>query len=90
MNYDFGIAYRKNNDFGVKVTMSEFRGRIYIHIREYIYDADEEVWIPTKKGYAIEANEVDSVISLLQQASIKLAKEVKPTNQLDLIFEELE
>lgn len=90
MNYDFGIAYRKNDDFGVKVTMSEFRGRVYIHIREYIYDGDEEVWIPTKKGYAIDANEVDSVISLLQKASAKLAKEIKPTDQLNLTFEELE
>lgn len=90
MNYDFGIAYRKNDDFGVKVTMSEFRGRVYIHIREYIYDGDEEVWIPTKKGYAIDANEVDSIINLLQQASAKLAKEIKPNNQLDFTFEESE
>lgn len=90
MNYDFGIAYLSREDFGVKVTMSDFRDRVYIHIREYIYDGDENMWFPTKKGYALNANEVDSVISLLIKASKQYAKECKPTSQLEFNFEELE
>ena len=62
MNYDFGIAYIKSNQFAVKVTMSSFRSQNYIHIREYIFDPDEEIWFPTKKGYAMTAEEVDSFV----------------------------
>jgi len=90
MNYDFGIAYIRKDEHAVKVTMSEFRGQNYIHIREYLYDGDEEIWFPTKKGYALIAEEVDSVIYLLQQASKQLARNFKPSDQLELIFEELE
>ena len=88
MNYDFGIAYVRQDEHAVKVTLSSFRGKNYIHIREYIYDLDEEVWFPTKKGYALIAEEVDSVIELLQKASNQLAIEYKPSEQLELNFEE--
>jgi len=90
MNYDFGVAYLKDDYYGVKVTMSSFRGRNYIHIREYIFDPDEEVWFPTKRGYALNANEVDSVIDLLKKASVQLTKEFKETSQLEFNFEEIE
>ena len=85
---DFGIAYMKNEYTGVKVTMSPFRNNIYIHIREYIFDPDIEVWFPTKKGYALNGYEVDSVIDLLEKASIRLSKEIKPEDQLNFNFEE--
>lgn len=88
MNYDFGIAYIKSNQFAVKVTMSSFRSQNYIHIREYIFDPDEEIWFPTKKGYAMTAEEVNSIIELLKKASNILALETKPSNQLEFNFEE--
>lgn len=88
MDYDFGIAYTKSAEYAIKVTMSSFRNSNYIHIREYIFDPDEEIWFPTKKGYALKAEEVDSIIYLLQKASQQLAVETKPTDQLELNFEE--
>lgn len=84
MNKDFGVAYLRNDDTGVKVTLSEFRGRLYIHIREYIFDIEEEVWFPTKKGYALDAEKVDSVIELLSMASQEIAKTYRPNYQLEL------
>jgi len=85
---DFGIAYMKSDYSGVKVTMNSFRDRTYIHIREYLFDPDEEVWFPTKKGYALNANEVDTVIHLLIKASKKLSADYKPDDQLEFNFEE--
>jgi hypothetical protein len=85
---DFGIAYMKSDYSGVKVTMNSFRDRTYIHIREYLFDPDEEVWFPTKKGYALNANEVDTVIHLLTKASKKLSADYKPDDQLEFNFEE--
>lgn len=88
MNYDFGVAYVKDDYHGIKVTMNNFRGRNYIHIREYIFDPEEEIWFPTKKGYAINADDVDSIINLLQKASFQLAKEFKNIEQLEFNFKE--
>lgn len=90
MNYDFGIAYIRRDEHAIKVTMSDFRGQNYIHIREYLFDPEEEVWFPTKKGYALVAEEVDSVIFLLQKASKQLTKNYKPSDQLEFDFEETE
>lgn len=88
MNLDFGIAYIKQDTYGIKVTMSEFRGQIYIHIREYMFDPDEELWFPTKKGYAMTSEGLDNVIELLKKASEELAVYYKPSNQLEFNFEE--
>lgn len=85
---DFGIAYMKSDYNGVKVTMNSFRNQTYIHIREYLYDPDEEVWFPTKKGYALTAHEVDSIIYLLNKASRRLSADYRPDNQLEFNFEE--
>jgi hypothetical protein len=85
---DFGIAYMKSDYNGIKVTMNSFRNQTYIHIREYLYDPDEGVWFPTKKGYALTANEVDSVIYLLNKASRRLSADYKPDDQLEFNFEE--
>ena len=85
---DFGIAYMKSDFSGVKITMNSFRGRTYVHIREYLFDTEEEIWFPTKKGYALMAEEVDSVIYLLNKVSNKLSADYKPDDQLEFDFEE--
>ncbi|WBW71793.1 transcription coactivator PC4 [Schizosaccharomyces osmophilus] len=49
-------AHWKLNDSGKKrVTLSEFRGTTYVHIREY-YEKDGEM-LPGKKGIALNPNE---------------------------------
>ena len=40
MNKDFGTAFHKPNGNAVKVTVNEFREKLYLHIREYTMDGD--------------------------------------------------
>ena len=83
---DFGIAYKNKIGNAIKVTVNEFRGQIYCHIREYGYDGDDERWYPTKKGIALLAEEVDTVIWLLESVSQELAKPYKFPLQLEFEF----
>lgn len=53
----------KEEDYSqVRLTVNEFRGKEYLHLREYFIDFEEE-WHPTPKGIAIELN-IDSVRNL--------------------------
>ena len=89
MNEDIGTAYLKYEN-RVKITANEFRGKTYVHIREYKMDGDTGVWYPTKAGYALQGDEVDSVIELLSVASEKIAQYQRgiTSNQLCFEFEE--
>ncbi len=84
MNIDFGTAFHKNNGNAVKVTINEFRDNLYLHIREYSMDGDTGQWYPTKSGYAMSADEVSSLIPLLEEAAEIVAKRYKNTSQLEL------
>lgn len=82
---DYGVAYIKHNSGNrIKVTMNTFREITYIHIREYVLDGDTNKLYPTKSGYAILAEELDSVIELLEQASKSLGADFKKSKQLSL------
>lgn len=85
--------YKKINGNIVKITMSDFRGQVYIHIRDYQMDGDSGVWYPTKSGYAFVAEEIDGIIKGLLSASETFAKYSRHIaldleNQLEFIFEE--
>ena len=90
MNIDIGEAYRKPNGNIVKVTLNEFREIFYIHIREYSLDGDTGYWLPTKSGYALLADEVSSIIPLLEEAETIISKKYKRDNQLSFDFGESE
>jgi len=66
-----GTAYSKNPTTEVRVTASYFdrTDKWYVHIREHILDGDTGEWFRSARGYAIHAEELDTVISLLQEAS---------------------
>lgn len=87
MEIDFGTAFHKKNGNAVKVTMNEFRGVTYLHIREYMMDGDTGYWFPTKTGFSFDANEVSSLIPLLEDASEAVAQQYKYKNQLELNLE---
>jgi len=85
---DIGAAYIKPIS-GNKVTvkMNQFRGQVYVHIREYGMDGDTGKFFPTKNGYAILGEEVDSVIEKLEIASNLLAEFYRRnTNQYEFDF----
>lgn len=85
--------YKKPNSNIVKVTMSNFRGQVYVHIRDYQMDGDSGIWYPTKTGYAFMAEEIDAIIKGLLEASETYAKYSRHVDmclddQLEFIFEE--
>ena len=87
MNIDFGTAFHKPNGNAVKVTINEFREQLYLHIREYTMDGDTGMWYPTKTGFSIPADEVSSLIPLLQEAAELVAKRFIWNTQLELELE---
>lgn len=87
MNIDFGTAFHKPNGNAVKVTVNEFRDKLYLHIREYAMDGDTGQWYPTKSGYSMPADEVSSLIPLLSQAGEEVAKRFTWSTQLELELE---
>lgn len=84
MNIDFGTAFRKHNGNAVKVTINEFRDITYLHIREYAMDGDTGTWYPTKTGFSFQADEVSSLIPLLEDAAEAVAMKYQWDNQLEL------
>lgn len=87
MNIDFGTAFHKKNGNAVKVTINEFRDIVYLHIREYAMDGDTGCWYPTKSGFSFPADEVSSLLPLLEEASEAVAQKYKTKNQLELNLE---
>jgi hypothetical protein len=90
--YDLGFVHPPTNGKALKVTVNEFRGQWYVHLREYIEDQDEGIWFPTKKGIAIKAEDVDVVGQMFIDAGSLLTdiylgivnNEVLDNKQLDL------
>jgi len=87
LNIDFGTAFHKPNGNAVKVTVNEFRDQIYLHIREYAMDGDTGQWYPTKSGYSMPADEVSSLVPLLEAAGEEVAKRFVWNTQLELELE---
>jgi len=83
-NIDFGVAFWKSNGAQIRVTLSEFKDKHYIHVREYQMDGDTGNWYPTKQGYAFIADNVSDLINLLQLAENQIAQIYRPQKQLDL------
>jgi len=84
-------VFKKPNENVVKVTMSEFRGQVYVHIRDYQMDGDTGYWFPTKNGYAFIAEETDSIIQALGEASefyAKYSRNLETAEQLEFNFRE--
>ena len=87
MDKDFGVAFHKPNGNAVKVTINTFREVQYLHIREYALDGDTGAWYPTKSGFSLIADEVSSLIPLLEDASSYVAQQYIATRQLELRLE---
>jgi hypothetical protein len=87
MEVDFGTAFHKNNGNAVKVTLNEFRDIVYLHIREYAMDGDTGHWYPTKSGFSFPADEVSSLIPLLEEAEVLVANQYLVKDQLELELE---
>lgn len=87
MNSDLGVAFYKNNGNAVKVTLNTFKDIQYAHIREYAMDGDTGNWYPTKTGFSFAADEISSLIPLLEAAEKIVAKQYIVNTQLLLPLE---
>lgn len=87
MDLDFGTAFHKKNGNAVKVTLNEFKDTKYLHIREYTMDGDTGNWYPTKTGFSFDADEVSSLIPLLEEAEKEVSKQYMWDTQLELQLE---
>lgn len=85
MEKDFGLVYIRENGSRVKVTLNEFKGKFYLHIRDYGFDGDTGNLYPTPKGISIDPEEVDSLIDVLQEVS-KFVTDHRNPNQLKFDF----
>ena len=92
MEIDLGFVGYITEDKAVKITINEFRGQEYVHIREYMRDGDTGKWFPTKKGLAIRPENVDMAAHLLDKAGQILTqtylKRLKTEKQLELFEDE--
>jgi hypothetical protein len=92
MEIDLGFVGYITEDKAIKITINEFRGVEYIHIREYMRDGDTGHWYPTKKGLALRPEHVDMAAYLLDQAGDILTKvylnKLGAEKQLELFEEE--
>ena len=57
---------RKNSLEVIRVSLSEFKGKIYSDIRIY-YLADDDEWKPSRKGLMIPAKQVPELRAGLQK-----------------------
>lgn len=92
MEIDLGFVGYITEDKAIKITINEFRGVEYIHIREYMRDGDTGHWYPTKKGLALRPEHVDMAAYLLDKAGDILTEiyleKLGGERQLDLFDKE--
>ena len=59
----------KNKDTHFILTSSEWKGNVYIDLREYYQMPEsEKEWLPTKKGIRFKRAMLEAVIGLLEKA----------------------
>jgi hypothetical protein len=69
------ISEDENGLEQIRLTVNEFRGQQYLHLRRYYLDFDE-VWLPTNKGVAIPmtvqniANIFNALTKMLAQSDV--------------------
>lgn len=76
--YERVIHYDSEKDFQIKLTLNEFRGIEYLHIRKYYMDFDE-TWKPSSDGIAIpiDLNNVKELFTgLVEVLSLAESREI--------------
>ncbi|HEY3275398.1 MAG TPA: transcriptional coactivator p15/PC4 family protein [Syntrophorhabdaceae bacterium] len=62
----------------IMVTVKEFKGKTYVDIRTF-FENDQGEMVPTKKGVSLTPENLDDILTLLQEAK-KVMKEGKITD----------
>ena len=85
--YERVIHYDEVKQVQVRLTINEFRGIEYLHLRKYYMDFDEE-WKPSKEGVAMPldfSNSKELFSGLVEILSLAEAKEVIKEQFSDLL-----
>lgn len=78
------IYFDKEKNVGLSVSLSEFKGKNYIHIAINMYDPDDDYWYRIK-GLSLTEDYLDFLIEGLQNLEPQLAKINLPdVRQLEL------
>lgn len=68
------LIYQNDDKFyQLKLTVSEFRDKYYVHIRKYFLSYESE-WIASKEGISMEAS-IHNILSLLDGLTEIVSKE---------------
>lgn len=88
MEIDFGVVYVKETGSQprIKVILSEWYKKWYLHIREWNMDGDTGKLFPTTKGIALNPDELDAMIETLEKVNIHWTRKWKYHNQLEFSF----
>ena len=78
MNEVIGELQRDEKSI-IRVTLNEFKGLEYLHIRTY-YLNDSKEWAPTKKGISILTKDYGTLMSILESAKSKISSNNPKTN----------
>jgi hypothetical protein len=76
--YERVVHYNEEKDFQVRLTLNEFRGIEYLHLRKYYLDFDEQ-WKPSNEGIAMPldlSNVKELFIGLVEILSLAESKEI--------------
>lgn len=76
------ILWEKPDGQQVRLTVSEFRGNLYIGIRYWIMDLENE-WVPTKAGFSIPYT-LDST-SRLYSALVQILSEAEVLQEVQAV-----
>ena len=88
MEIDFGVVYVKETGSQprIKVILSEWYKKWYLHIREWNMDGDTGKLFPTTKGIAINPDELDAMIETLEEVNIHWNRKWRHHDQLEFSF----
>jgi hypothetical protein len=76
--YERVVHCNEEKDFQVRLTLNEFRGIEYLHLRKYYLDFDEQ-WKPSNEGIAMPldlTNVKELFIGLVEILSLAESKEI--------------
>jgi len=89
--YEKIIHYNEEKHEQIRLTVNEFYGTEYLHIRKYYQDFDEE-WKPSKDGIAMQVdidntrNLFDALVEILSISEVKDVLETHFKDKLDSIY----
>ena len=72
MSHRILLDVTKNSRESLRVTVSEFHGKQYVHIRNWYEPREGGDKLPGKEGVAVTAEHIPAIVEALQLAAVDL------------------